>query len=137
MKPEEQLLLKFEKFNISNVAFEVKDEYFVGEPKKLEIALKSDFEFYTDKEFFLILNLKLFDSLQSISIEVTVKAKFSSNQVFTEEFMQSNLVKINAPTLVFPYLRAFVSTLTANSGFTIPIILPTLNFASIGDTPAN
>lgn len=39
---------------------------------------------------------------------------------------------INAPALLFPYIRAYISTLTNLSGFE-PINLPTLNMTKLGD----
>lgn len=39
---------------------------------------------------------------------------------------------INAPALLFPYIRAYVSTLTNLSGFE-PINLPTLNMTRLGN----
>jgi len=39
---------------------------------------------------------------------------------------------MNAPALLFPYLRAFISTLTNLSGFE-PINLPTLNMSGLGE----
>ena len=39
---------------------------------------------------------------------------------------------INAPALLFPYIRAYISTLTNLSGFE-PINLPTLNMTRLGD----
>lgn len=37
----------------------------------------------------------------------------------------------NAPALLFPYIRAYISTLTNLSGFE-PINLPTLNMTQLG-----
>ncbi|MDY4753237.1 MAG: protein-export chaperone SecB [Prevotella sp.] len=42
-----------------------------------------------------------------------------------------NFICINAPAIIFPYIRAYVSTLTSLSG--IPtIIMPTINMESVG-----
>lgn len=45
----------------------------------------------------------------------------------TEEFKVSDFPKINAPAIAFPYLRAFISNVTLQSGFN-PIMLPSINF---------
>jgi preprotein translocase subunit SecB len=38
---------------------------------------------------------------------------------------------INAPAIIFPYIRAYISSLTALSGLK-PINLPTLNLSNLG-----
>jgi preprotein translocase subunit SecB len=45
----------------------------------------------------------------------------------TEEFKVSDFPKINAPAIAFPYLRAFISNVTLQSGFN-PVMLPSINF---------
>ena len=39
----------------------------------------------------------------------------------------------NAPAILFPYIRAYISNITALGGIA-PIILPTLNLESVGKT---
>ena len=39
-------------------------------------------------------------------------------------------IGLNAPAILFPYLRAYVSNITALSGMQ-PIIMPTLNLSTI------
>lgn len=50
--------------------------------------------------------------------------------IITEEFKASNFPKINAPAIAFPYLRAFISNLTLQSGFEA-VILPSINFVQL------
>lgn len=54
-------------------------------------------------------------------------AHFITDEIFTKEMIGSDMVLINAPAISFPYIRAFVSNLTLNSGYS-PIFLPTYNF---------
>ena len=54
---------------------------------------------------------------------------------FSEEVLDlpgvlNNYLKISAPALIYPYMRAFISNMILQSGMN-PIILPTVNFASI------
>ncbi len=43
--------------------------------------------------------------------------------------LRSNFVNANAPAIMFPYIRAFISTLTSNVGAAaVPITLPTQFF---------
>jgi preprotein translocase subunit SecB len=59
----------------------------------------------------------------------TIKAiaLFETSEEVNEEFVTSPFFKANAPAIAYPYLRAFISTFTLNSGID-PIILPTFNF---------
>ena len=52
---------------------------------------------------------------------------FITDEEITEDFKISHFPKINAPAIAYPYLRAFVSNLTLQSGVD-PAMLPTINF---------
>jgi preprotein translocase subunit SecB len=46
-----------------------------------------------------------------------------------EEPQKKVFVNLNAPAIMFPYVRSFITTLTSNLGtITVPIILPTQFF---------
>ena len=64
----------------------------------------------------------------SIKINVKCKGIFQFDKSLSEE-EKDKFYNINAPAILFPYLRAYISSLTALSGIP-PIILPTLNFAA-------
>ncbi|MFZ2727026.1 MAG: protein-export chaperone SecB [Methylococcaceae bacterium] len=84
------------------------------------------FSEFPSNEFLIIfsLSLKIEDSFV-LSIEYA--ARFSTDDEIDEVFKESNFVKINAPAIAYPFLRAYISNLTLNSGFS-PVILPTINF---------
>ncbi len=65
----------------------------------------------------------------SFAIEVSVVGIFSFEEECTTE-EKKMLVEINAPAILFPYVRAHISALTSISGIP-PIILPTINFAQM------
>ena len=46
-----------------------------------------------------------------------------------DEKMRASFFNVNAPAILFPYVRAHITTLTSLSGIK-PIILPTLNLSS-------
>lgn len=52
---------------------------------------------------------------------------FELDEDITEEFKVSDFPKINAPAIAFPYMRAFISNVTLQSGFN-PVMLPSINF---------
>lgn len=80
-------------------------------------------------EFILVLKVSLKDSSESVNI----KTKFQG--LFTFENLDQNLesfIYTNAPAILFPYIRAYISTLTSISG-TATITIPTLNLSGVKD----
>lgn len=59
--------------------------------------------------------------------KVVYCALFAANEDITDEFKQSNFVKVNAPAIAYPFLRAYLANLMLSSGFD-PLMLPTINF---------
>lgn len=83
-----------------------------------------------DATFQLHLGVKIEDENKSFKIEIEAVA----NYTFENKEGLDNLDQffyINAPALLFPYVRAYISTLTNLSGFE-PINLPTLNMTQLG-----
>ncbi len=69
------------------------------------------------------LNIIICDENGALEIEVGIVGNF----VIAEELKDiESFIKINAPAILFPYVRAHVTTLTSISGIK-PVILPTLN----------
>ena len=108
------------------------------ERKKKEASKKISLVFspkgYINKNnsnFQLHLGVRIADENKAFNIEIEAIA----NYVFENKESLNNLNKIfylNAPALLFPYIRAYISTLTNLSGFD-PINLPTLNMSKLGE----
>jgi len=81
--------------------------------------------FSNKNSFKIIFYLTVEDKKFNLDIEAVFN--FITDEEITEEFKQSHFPKINAPAIGYPYLRAFVSNLTLQSGVA-PAILPTINF---------
>ena len=79
-----------------------------------------------DKNTFFIA-FRLYINDESYNIKLESLYEFKTDTEITEEFRNSNFPKINAPAIAFPYLRAFISNFTLQSGYE-PIILPSINF---------
>ena len=77
------------------------------------------------KEFGVGFQIEIYDENFNISLEMAFLFQVDEN--VTNDFRDSDFVKINAPAIAFPYLRSYVSNLTLQSGFS-PIILPSINF---------
>lgn len=80
------------------------------------------------KKFGIVFNIEIKDKIFDLNIEAVFI--FSLDNDVTEEFKVSDFPKINAPAIAFPYIRAYISNLTLQSGFQ-PIILPSINFVNL------
>ena len=65
-------------------------------------------------------------------IDVHTKSTFSYDKTVDLSEYLEGLFILNAPAIVFPYLRAYITNITTQSGMT-PIILPTLNLTNLGE----
>ncbi len=89
---------------------------------------------FIDKEkssFKLHLGVKVHNENKSFNIEVDTVADFEFEKGTDVSNLRSYFY-LNAPALLFPYIRAYISTLTTLSGVD-PINLPTLNLKKIGE----
>nr|AOE10630.1 preprotein translocase subunit SecB [uncultured bacterium] len=82
-----------------------------------------------DSIFILTLDVVIKDS-EKLNIEISSESFFNFSNI--EEERLSKFIYINAPSIMFPYLRAYISSLTALSGIS-PITLPTLNLSGLRD----
>ncbi len=77
--------------------------------------------------FYLELIVLIFDKQKNINIDVTFEGEFFVSE--RDENLKQFLFT-NAPAILFPYVRAYISTLTSLSG--IPaVLLPTMNLQSL------
>lgn len=67
------------------------------------------------------------DEDKSLFLRVRMHGFFEFDSQISDD-MKGMFVRINAPAILFPYVRAYVSTLTSLSGIE-PVILPTLNLS--------
>ena len=81
--------------------------------------------------FQLQLGIKISDELEIFIIEVEAVADYYFDAEI-EPNLLSKMFYINAPAILFPYIRAYITTLTTLSGLK-PLILPTLNLVSLGE----
>lgn len=104
-----------------------------GKPigENVRIGISPDGRLSDDKSLFdLTLDVIVEDEEKNLVVEMTILGNFecfADDQVLLGSFMC-----INAPAILFPYIRSYVSNLTALSG-TAPIILPTLNMEGVGN----
>lgn len=81
-------------------------------------------------EFAVIIKVNISDVIFDLKIESFFT--FKLDEEITEDFKLSDFPKINAPAIAFPYLRAYISNLTLQSGVE-PVILPSINFVKLAE----
>jgi len=84
----------------------------------------------TQSTFILTLETTIKDENNAFSAYIKAKATFSFDKDADPDHID-NFFYINAPAILFPYIRAYISTLTTLSGVK-PVTLPTLNLSSLG-----
>jgi len=96
--------------------------------------IKTDFEVEgrnddADSIFLLTVKTHITDDNGVLDAKVAMVGQFKYDKTVSET-QRNNFFTINGPAILFPYIRAYISTLTALGG-TAPIVLPTFNFAKV------
>jgi preprotein translocase subunit SecB len=131
-----QFAIKFISFHVINVDFALAPNCPIGKDVKKfgEISIQLGYGFGNNSEqpknYTVFFEVKMKDTNAYLNLNLKCLALFESQETVTNEFMESNFVKINSPAIAFPFLRSFVNTFTTNAGIG-PIILPAFNFTQI------
>ena len=96
---------------------------------KMQFEINPSGELLNGNKFHLILDVHVNDANHYFDVSLEVHGIF---EYITKDMNNLlNFICINAPAIIFPYIRAYVSTFTSLSG--IPtIIMPTINMESVG-----
>ena len=84
-------------------------------------------------QFILQLRVNITDTENGLSINVVSDSVFAYPPEADLNELSNSLFVVNAPAIAFPYIRAYISGLTALSGMPT-LTLPTLNLSQIGET---
>lgn len=106
-------------------SFEIQEE-------KKENSFDMDFDiiYAKDKDVFSIVFKIEIMNYEEFELSFNYEAIFKTDSEITDDFTKSSFPSVNAPAIAFPFVRAFVSSLTLNSGYK-PVILPSINFTSL------
>lgn len=80
--------------------------------------------------FVVEFNARISNTTQSLVLTTKFHVVFQSEYPVTKEYLESPGIRINTPAIAFPFLRSFVTTVSANAGYP-PIILPSINFVRL------
>jgi preprotein translocase subunit SecB len=128
-------LFHFDGHRIVKSFFEMKDGQ---EGKELSIGFLPKGVINKEKSTFeLELSTKVEDENSVFIAEFTTIGMFSFNSNEIAPDTLDKMFYLNAPAILFPYVRAYLSTLTTLSGLK-PVILPTMNLSNLAsDLQAN
>jgi len=118
---------KFEKYSILRSVINRKSD---EKPKSLQIGFEpKGTHFKEDGRFELSLGVRIEDEGENLLIEVDASATYVLEGEVSDKMLRT-FFYLNAPAILFPYIRAYIATLTTLSGMA-PINLPTLNLTQL------
>lgn len=122
---QKEAAFKFEGYKIIRSYIEIPQD---GDSnKKLIINIKPS-GLRKEDVFNLKLEVKIRDKEESVKVDVDIVATFKFSNI-PEDKLGSYFLS-NAPAIVFPYVRAYISALSSLSGIKT-VILPTLNMSEL------
>lgn len=126
--------IAFKNFKCKSFTFNSSTEYLNGTlPKDISLKIDTnpsvdiDNPNYFSLEF--LLNLSSKDDVTSIKASFIGEFETDGNLNIDSDFLNSSFITVNAPAILFPFIRSYISTMTINAGLN-PIVLPTINFAN-------
>lgn len=112
------------KITDSSIKFEMDKEIHSNLSIDIENTSWSDID---EGKFNLELNVKIKDENENLNIQVKCLGLFEFEQQLNDS-MKHIFFNTNAPAILFPYLRAYISTLTSLSGLKT-VLLPTIDLS--------
>ena len=118
--------IQLESWKILNLNFSFKEKE--REENSFDLSTGNFFPEKEEKNFGVGFEITIKDKKFDLVLEAIFT--FQLEESVSEEFKLSDFPKINAPAIAFPYLRAYISNLTLQSGFE-PVMLPSINFVNL------
>jgi preprotein translocase subunit SecB len=124
---------------IKLIAFKAVTVHFTTIAQPTEEQSKQEFQFRLSdlkvsdkprwfvKVFSIRLNIPSGFGPEIVICEVEYHTVFERNIDIDDSFLSSDFARISAPAIGFPYVRAFISTISMQAGM-FPVILPSINF---------
>jgi protein-export chaperone SecB len=130
-KPAEDIksILRFSNYVVNEIHFVRNEEYKKTDSIPIEFDIEKDIKIFNDTNSANVtLDVKVFDQANEKNYPFYFRVKmtgfFQVENVETEE--EKTLVETNAIAILFPYIRALISSFTANANVS-PLILPPIN----------
>jgi preprotein translocase subunit SecB len=127
MEVTQQIKLSFHGVDIMNVNYNSQKQYNNQEMIDFSVSPKVFYPEDEKKQFKILMDVNL-KCKEHFELTLVAIGHFELD-VEIEEPQKKVFVNLNAPAIMFPYVRSFITTLTSNLGnVTVPIILPTQFF---------
>lgn len=123
---EKKADLKFRYYRIgkSKIELDIKAPRIEGDT---EISIINATRRLSDNEYEIELDTTVTNDSKTMDVQVSMTGYFDVNPDLDEE-KKELLIKMNAPAIMFPYIRAYISSLTGLSGLA-PVIIPPINMS--------
>lgn len=121
--------IQFQNFVVSesHIVFREPGQY------KISVNFKPEgFIFPSLNQFHLKLQVLVTDEAAKFDIDLKTVSVFTYDPEADMEDLRSHFFATNAPAISYPYIRSYISGLTALSGMPT-LTLPTLNLTGLGD----
>jgi len=117
-------------WNITNLSLSVLNDESKRDDNSFSLETGNYFSDQKDDNSFGVeFKIKISDQEFNLVIEAIFHFELVDEKI-SEAFKLSSLPKVNAPAIAFPFIRAYISNLTLQSGFK-PVMLPSINFAKL------
>lgn len=120
MELQQQIMLSFHGIDIIETKFNCLQPYNFEEKVNLDVEAKLINQSIKEN-FRLLMKVDLVVEKYFL-FTVTAIGNFEFNGEI-EEKKRHDLININAPAIMFPYIRSFITTITANFGNTLPALI--------------
>ena len=122
---------QFKRYRILKSYIEINESTIDSSDLSMMVEMEPAIELKTEEGIFnLLLKVHVYDEKNIIDMSFDIKGYYKYDKNCDRDCLRSFLTR-NAPAILFPYLRAYITNLTSLSGIQ-PIILPTYNMTGIG-----
>lgn len=120
-------VLRFIKYEVNEISFKKNKEFKTNENNKeglpIDLKIKPTVEI-EENNMNILLQVRIFEDMQKNNAPFEIKIDLTG--YFTVRGTEPEKLKANAIAILYPYVRAIVSTYTANANIS-PLILPAIN----------
>ena len=135
--PEMQPAIRLIQYKFKEVEFHVKsDSSNSNDFGEIKVSLIFTPKIMSDSDGNIIeieFQINISNESNTLLLNCIASTMFETNGIIIEDITNHPLIVNNAPAIVFPYLRAFISNLTLQAGYS-PLNLPAYNFTQLKNT---
>lgn len=128
-----QVGLRFINFEITKVLFNRGDNINIDAEFEVNIQHITQINDNNNNLFKTVFIVNIKGQNNSFSLQVQAMGNFEILGKIPKE-VKENYLSISSPSIIYPYVRAYISNITLQSGMN-PITIPPMNFAANIDTP--